>query len=358
MRRLTASLLLLALTAPVPAKAEPALSKTVRDWTAYCDNLRNCSAFGYATTLDEELLGAWITIARDGAADAAPTVLIGMTLASDTAPTDANFELAFDDAKAAGLAEPIAASEGDAGAMTATIPAASVPSFLAALRKAGFLKATLKDATSTQTATISLSGATGALLWIDEAQERLGTVTALIRSGPKPASSVPPPPAMPIIQAAKPVEGAVPAAPSAPAQKKLLGEDCTGAVGDSPIDPIIGRLDAHRVLYGLFCDAGAYNYDYSFFVATDGGPLKPISLDVPAPIQDDASSGSLVNPDFDAKTLQLSSFAKGRGIGDCGSIGEWVWDGSVFRMLSYQALDDCNGVPSTYWPMLYRARIE
>ncbi len=36
----------------------------------------------------------------------------------------------------------------------------------------------------------------------------------------------------------------------------------------------------------------------------------------------------LINSDFDPKTGQIGFFAKGRGIGDCGSSGGYAWTGS------------------------------
>ena len=54
---------------------------------------------------------------------------------------------------------------------------------------------------------------------------------------------------------------------------------------------------------------------------------------------------SLTLPDFTADTKTLMSFNKGRGVGDCGSIGEWVWAGSDFKLTGFWVKDDCDGEP-------------
>ncbi len=64
----------------------------------------------------------------------------------------------------------------------------------------------------------------------------------------------------------------------------------------------------------------------------------------------------LVNPYIVEGGLVLSSFARGRGLGDCGVIADWAWDGGGFRLLGYTVMEECRGVPVDDWPVLYRAR--
>ncbi len=58
---------------------------------------------------------------------------------------------------------------------------------------------------------ISMSGAVAALLWIDDQQKRVDTVTAMIKRGEKPASAIPAQPKAPVIVAAKPTKEKPPA---------------------------------------------------------------------------------------------------------------------------------------------------
>jgi hypothetical protein len=48
-------------------------------------------------------------------------------------------------------------------------------------------------------------------------------------------------------------------------------------------------------------------------------------------------------------------FNKGRGIGDCGSTSDWVWDGRAFRMVGAKSMPECHGVAEADWAPLYRA---
>ena len=50
-------------------------------------------------------------------------------------------------------------------------------------------------------------------------------------------------------------------------------------------------------------------------------------------------------PEYDPKTKTLMSFFKGRGVGDCGSIGNWVWTGHDFKLTDYWLKSACDGEP-------------
>lgn len=54
---------------------------------------------------------------------------------------------------------------------------------------------------------------------------------------------------------------------------------------------------------------------------------------------------ALTEPDYDAEKKTLNSFHKGRGIGDCGSMGEWAWTGTDFRMKAYYYKEKCDEQP-------------
>jgi hypothetical protein len=54
---------------------------------------------------------------------------------------------------------------------------------------------------------------------------------------------------------------------------------------------------------------------------------------------------SITSPTYEAKTRTLNSFHKGRGAGDCGSIGEWKWSGWFFRLTHMWVKADCDGEP-------------
>ena len=51
----------------------------------------------------------------------------------------------------------------------------------------------------------------------------------------------------------------------------------------------------------------------------------------------------------------MSSYFKGRGIGDCGAGTDWVWDGTRFRVVEERAMGECLGAIA--WIPYYRARV-
>ncbi len=51
----------------------------------------------------------------------------------------------------------------------------------------------------------------------------------------------------------------------------------------------------------------------------------------------------LVNAGFTPDRSRLESFAKGRGIGDCGGSEAYVWDGARFRLVEASAMGECRG---------------
>jgi hypothetical protein len=65
---------------------------------------------------------------------------------------------------------------------------------------------------------------------------------------------------------------------------------------------------------------------------------------------------TIINMSWDEKTSQLSAYAKGRGLGDCGTSSAWEWDdnGSYgnFVLVEERWKDDCDGVYDD-WPLIW-----
>ncbi len=341
----------LALSA-TPAAAD---LKQFRDWTVACDNLRDCSAFGF----DTELSGhSYLRLARGGAADAA----VRITLVVE-APKGVTFTLAFDDRALPGLPTgPVSgASPGDddeTQRLTIAEPPA-VTATLASMRKAKTIVITRIDppgATPSDPASseISLSGLAAALLWMDEQQKRVGTVTALIGRGDKPASAVPPVPAAPMVVAVK--RAGRPAPKKAPAAVLARAR---AVCQDNKISETadIVRLGANDVMYAFVCPelSGAYNYFTALIIDSPGRPPRLAELKFPREYGATDHDYSAINAGFDAATQTLSTFNKGRGIGDCGFASDWAWDGKAFQLILSKSMPDCHGVAADDWPTVWRA---
>ena len=87
----------------------------------------------------------------------------------------------------------------------------------------------------------------------------------------------------------------------------------------------------------LNCGAGAYNFSSGIYVgqrnAAGKWTFEPAKFDYGATgFSADSKIPLLVNADWDAASQTISSYSKGRGLGDCGSSESRVWDGTMFRL--------------------------
>jgi hypothetical protein len=258
---------LLAFLLAAAAAPQPAPLKTFTDWTVGCDNGRACHAVGLMPESWPED-GLTMSVQRGPAPDAPPVIAFAMrdeTLAvsvvADGQPLRVRLQM-------------------DGDGMLA-VAAADAPAAVAALRRAGAFE--LRDATGKPVGRVSLKGAAAALLYMDEQQRRIGTATALVRTGPKPASAVPPPPPLPKIAAPAGSSRTVTlTARETAALRKRFG--CTIADVGGPDEKEVHPLGADRLVL-LTCGAGAYNVSFvPILVPAKGGvaAARPPSFDSPS----------------------------------------------------------------------------
>jgi hypothetical protein len=345
MRQVLAALILTAAMAAA-AGADAQGEKTVKDWTGVCDNLAACAAFGFSP--EEFDVSSFIEIKRAAGPDAAPGVTI--VYDADDAAAGGAWTLALDGKPIAGIG-PLTAKGGAAGAR-ARLSGAQATALIAALRNGQNLD--IRQGGKTLTS-LSLAGSAATLLWVDDQQGRVGTVTALARPGSKPASSVPPRPAAPVLGAPPPAgQAGLPKPP--PLTLVTAIDDCEADDVAKDTDPLVARLAPGVILWAPLCSLGAYNELNVFFLIDEKGRApRRISLPEP-PGASSASDDEQMNMSFDPNTGELSSFAKGRGIGDCGSAETWVWDGKALQLLTETEMPDCRGLPQDDWPSRYVAR--
>jgi hypothetical protein len=336
--------------------------KSFKDWYAACDNLRNCSAYGYGT--DSGDARAYLRIERGGAANAP----VKITLSVDPAGA-AGYRIAFDPALPGLPDGPLTGEEGEGNDYRRTVLAEgpSAQALVDSIRKAKTIVVTLQPVAGktldTPVTPISMSGAVAALLWIDDQQKRVDTVTAMIKRGEKPVSAIPAQPKAPVIVAAKPTKEKAPA--KQPAGLAAKGRALCGESDPKSKLEEMYALGGGQVLYEFSCpeNSGAYNFQSVYMVGPASNPqgARAVSFKWPVKIGDleqDEPQNGLINPNFNEQTMTLTSFSKGRGIGDCGSEEEWVWDGKTFRLAQIRMMTDCKGVPLDDWPVLYRAQIQ
>jgi hypothetical protein len=324
--------LMLAATAGAP---QPRPIEIYKDWTVGCDNGRACQAVALqpAETFD----AATMAVKRGAEAGAVPEIWI---TARDQQPVAVVVD---------GKRFALNAIQSE---YETTYRPEEAARFLAAIVSAK--RAALVDKAGKQVAPLSVAGASAALLYIDDKQGRIGTVTALVRKGTKPASAVPPAPALPVIAGAP--GSAKPPRMLSKAAVIEARKDSACETPEEEGEPEAFRLDARHslVFVPLRCGSGAYNFLSGLFLVDDSGRAVPARFD-----SDDGNEGEdhwIYNSGWDPKTRRLGTYFKGRGIGDCGTTQTFAWDGSRFRLVEQTEMGECRG--STDYITTWRAQVK
>jgi hypothetical protein len=121
--------------------------------------------------------------------------------------------------------------------------------------------------------------------------------------------------------------------------------ECSIDLKDEPRDDV-EDLAGLLKLVEIPCWRAAYQSGSIFFAVNPAAPEKArlLRFQIWTP-KGLTWTYSLTEPDFDPKTRKLSSFHKGRGVGDCGGIGIWKWVNGDFRLASYLFKEQCDGKP-------------
>ena len=316
------------------AAPQPSELKTFGDWTVGCDNGLACHATSLHPENSEwEGRGA-IAVTREPEPDAQPSISLFT-----------NEEKAALRVDGRPLRVRLATNESGVA-----VAAADVPAALAALRTSRELDVRAAEGGGR----VSLRGLSAALLYMDDRQKRIGTVTALVKRGPRLASAVPAPPPLPEVVELKSLGTRKAALPAKRLAELRASGDCND---DAPREVTSVALDARTTLTLVPCWLGPYNSTSLVLVAQreDGSDLRPARFDF------NASAGEVTGADvppggayWDEEAGRLSSYFKGRGLGDCGSMQEWAWDGTMFRLIRAQTMGECRG--STDYITTWRAK--
>ena len=312
-------------TAPQPtpttdthAPPKPGATKTFTDWTVGCDNALRCTLGSLLpdASIGEDTITLNLTREPGPVANGGSKISLAIETRNDQAATSrppASFAV---DGK------PIALRDGAALA--------------AAIANAPSLK--ILDAKGGTLATLSLKGAAAALRYVDAQQGRAGSTDAIVAKGPAPSRA--PTPALPVIAAIAP-SGA--AAKLTPAQIATMRKRATCDLDD--VAPEAHALGGGKSLVLLPCSTGAYNLISALFIV-DGATITPAQTDAPSGFEETGADPgtqvkSVVNGNFENGVL--TSYAKGRGLGDCGVVQSFVWDGTRFRLSEQSEMGECRG---------------
>jgi hypothetical protein len=304
--------------------------KTFKDWTIGCDNGRACQGVGQYSAENMDLIS--VSIARGAGATDAPKIWFRLqdSPAIDLAADGKRVGVSFvnDDENQ-------------------TVAAGSAARVIDAFRTAG--KIELVGAGGKVIGQLSSLGASAAMLYMDEQQRRIDTVTALVRKGAKPASAVPQPPALPTVRRAASSGSIRKLTEAQVRQIQQANADCTD---DNLSDKVeYARIDAHTTLaiVNAVCASGAYNYYSIPMLVRDNGKREL------AKFEGREADDLVMNMSWKPKERVLDSYFKGRGMGDCGGGSDWAWDGARFHLVRSRRMDECLG--ATEWITTFRARV-
>ena len=315
----TALFLFSTLTAPVLAEPD-GTSFEHKDWEVACDNTLTCRTAGYAK---EEGAGGSVLLTRQAGANTVPTgeVILSETDSENAAPVT-QLTVWINGVSAGNLT----AAEND----TWRLSQPQTFALINAVKGSG--KVEFKGGHAPFI--LSNDGAYAVMLKVDDVQGRIGTPGAWSKKGNKPESSVTKALPAPVIQAAK-----VSKDPSRlltreeitalkPRLMATLTDDLQcdrlnpdeeekGSISDEESDRLTYiPLDSTHALISTLCWRAAYNEGYGYWVIDKALTGKPAIV---------TDSG------VDYSEGEITYFQKGRGIADCVSTAEWVWDGQAFR---------------------------
>ena len=323
----------------------------VGDWLVACDNTRKCIAKyvpadrdGDTNPYDED---AGLTISRKAGPSGAVSV---------DATSGRRFDPATIHVDAAAADRSLRWKAYDEG-RGARIDGAAAVALVRGMRNAE----TVSWSDSQHRIVVSLRGLAAVLVAMDEAQGRIGNVDALGRPGPRSASTAPAAVAPPIVRRGPKLQ---PMATSTTLVATLRRTQAAvlkshGCDQEAGTDDSADRLDGHRAIVLLGCGRFAYQTSVLAFLVPLNRPEAAKLLILPTPMSpaapDPDAIGEYVGGGYDANTRVFSTYAKGRGMADCGESAEWTWDGVAFRLTAHSLQQRCGGGPGN-WPTLFRTR--
>jgi hypothetical protein len=198
-----------------------------------------------------------------------------------------------------------------------------------------------------RSADLSLSGLTASILWIEDQMGITGTPRNAVPPSGIPAAG--PPDGNPVRDAGIP--GVVRAYHERTSDCEIYDDRRLRELG-SRIEP----LTPTSILYALPCTAHAYNVTYRLYLR-DIGEIGGIrTLYFADYSEDTAWSGTDLLFNISVEGDRLTAFYKGRGLGDCGTLGEWQWNRYDYRLLRYAVESECRGVQPEEWPVVFPPR--
>ncbi|MEC3912323.1 DUF1176 domain-containing protein [Sphingobium sp. CR2-8] len=328
--------------APKALTPKPGVLETYRDWTIGCDNRNRCEAVSLLPEGSDWPDGpVMVGIVRDAGPDTAAEVWV-----SRDGKGGGEFSFHVDGRRIASAMS----RDGDA-----TVRGPQASALAIAMARGGVLEIRSGNRLLGKP---SLAGSGAALRYMDARQGRAGTSTALVATGAMGPIAVRAAPAAPTVRRAP--------LPVGPAPAGLWREELTALAkftrctdemrrGQSPEQY---RLSKTETLILVPCGSGAYNSTAVPVIATGVAGRRVFrlaSFDLKPGWSEEEARPMLVNAGWTADKLRLDSFAKGRGLGDCGGSEAYVWDGTRFRLIEATSMGECRG--AWHWIRTWSAQV-
>lgn len=191
---------------------------------------------------------------------------------------------------------------------------------------------------------LSLSGVSASFLWIEEQMDITGAprlaipATGLTEPAPDPAVAI--------------REAGLPEAVRAHHERTSSCE----IYGDARLEDLgmaIELLSDTQILYALPCTAHAYNVTYRLYLREIGeiGGIRTLYFADYSESTYWTGTDILFNVTVEGKWL--TALYKGRGLGDCGSLGEWSWQEHDYRLEHFSVQEECDGAQPDDWPVVF-----
>ena len=327
------------------------------DWSVACDNARECTAIsvsrGFLARIaavdpgDYATPKLWVT--RRAGPNARARIFVDTTVWGEvgTAAPPASLHVYTEcDGDCTGRAYRLVPLEPG----RYELAPADVAAFLAESVKTD--RAATRLADGQMHGIITTAGMTASLRFIDEVQERRGTVTALYAKGPRPARTVPPAPPVPRVAVTR-GEAIMLETPIAVdiAMAVTRAQMCPDAELAAP-DPLRARyrLESGQFLHALGCSAPGAAPRRLWMIETPGQGFAPFTL--PRPEQGRAAELPILpNSHFDPASGLLTAFSAEH----CGWRRRWAWTGRTFAMVDAVEMPSCYGISQDHWLQTYRA---
>lgn len=337
---------LLLAAAAAPAAPVPGEVKIFKDWYVACDNIWSCEAGTLSDDGSDVFSAQVVRIRREGGPDA--RLRIGLRPQEEQAKGAA--KLVIDGAKPV-TGKPDA--EGDTW-----LDETRSMAIARGLANGKSARVMLSDGSAIP---ISLAGSSAALRYIDAIQQRAGTSGAIVATGAKPDSARPPAaPKLTARAATRLID-----LPDLKAYPKVIADSgCEYRMegAEDSVEPLGQRSGKDMALVLIACDSGAYNFGSVVMIAerpmedpNARWTFRKAKFDGATGWGDEEQVAQVVNASFDAATGTLSEFAKGRGLGDCGTANSYAWDGEQFRLSERHEMGDCRGAWD--WPRVWVAEV-